>query len=479
MWAQGRALQVPALAEPPQRCPLPSPWPQTSYLLLFTVAFNCNSKALGYSNFYFPDRCAPASACLAAGRRSALNASALPKRSLAADPPLPTPAHACSLLLHAPRRPDGPLHLHGPAVRGRQRPVRADRDGRHRAHVQELPLPVRCASSCPGAAGGCGSRAVRQQAAGGRLCAPLRPAALHPSPHPRPPCPLAAGTQFILRRCVKFVLPLVPVALKTVPRWEVSAAWASAGAPGPCADGSPARAVPFPRPSNHTRPPLCRDGSTSCSSPGTSTSRFVSGGSADFGISQAATAALRHGLGQRSAPLPFTSLPAPPPPQAACRTTAPTSTSPRRGCGPPAGGPRAWPCWASTTRRWVLGEVPCRGVPLKRARGAVGLACSGAFVWWVLRCLRISASPHPRPASLPSPPPLPSCLQYWHQLTLAFLIGVGPVCLASGYLCWWRLHRIWAVAMTFEHWTPQLPKREVHRCAGCAECQVGKGCGAW
>lgn len=29
---------------------------QTSFLLLFTVAFNCNSKILGYSMFYFPDR---------------------------------------------------------------------------------------------------------------------------------------------------------------------------------------------------------------------------------------------------------------------------------------------------------------------------------------------------------------------------------------------------------------------------------------
>jgi len=40
------------------------------------------------------------------------------------------------------------------------------------------------------------------------------------------PCPpyhpfIAAGTHFFLRRMIKFVLPLVPVALKTAPRWEV------------------------------------------------------------------------------------------------------------------------------------------------------------------------------------------------------------------------------------------------------------------
>ena len=29
---------------------------QTSYLMLFTVAFNCNSKALRYTNYYFPDK---------------------------------------------------------------------------------------------------------------------------------------------------------------------------------------------------------------------------------------------------------------------------------------------------------------------------------------------------------------------------------------------------------------------------------------
>lgn len=38
---------------PPPSLPRPA---QTSYLLLFTVAFNCNSKSLGYTNYYFPDR---------------------------------------------------------------------------------------------------------------------------------------------------------------------------------------------------------------------------------------------------------------------------------------------------------------------------------------------------------------------------------------------------------------------------------------
>lgn len=43
---------------------------QTSYLLLFTVAFNCNSKALGYTNYYFPDRCELAGLAAWAARRA-------------------------------------------------------------------------------------------------------------------------------------------------------------------------------------------------------------------------------------------------------------------------------------------------------------------------------------------------------------------------------------------------------------------------
>ncbi|KAL4422853.1 hypothetical protein ABPG75_009050 [Micractinium tetrahymenae] len=53
--------------------------------------------------------------------------------------------------------------------------------------------------------------------------------------------------------------------------------------------------------------------------------------------------------------------------------------------------------------------------------------------------------------------------QYWPDLTTAFLAGMAPVGLAFGGLCWWRLHRIWAVAAQFERWTPQMPRREVHR----------------
>ena len=61
-------------------------------------------------------------------------------------------------------------------------------------------------------------------------------------------------------------------------------------------------------------------------------------------------------------------------------------------------------------------------------------------------------------------PPLPSHLpQYWSKLTTAFLAGALPVALAFGCLTWWRLRRMWRVAMLFERWTPQLPRREVHK----------------
>lgn len=46
---------------------------------------------------------------------------------------------------------------------------------------------------------------------------------------------------------------------------------------------------------------------------------------------------------------------------------------------------------------------------------------------------------------------------------MAFLAGVGPVGLAFGTLSWWRQHRMWRVALLFEHWAPQLPRREVYR----------------
>ena len=60
----------------------------------------------------------------------------------------------------------------------------------------------------------------------------------------------------------------------------------------------------------------------------------------------------------------------------------------------------------------------------------------------------------------PSTPPIP---QYWSRLTTAFLAGALPMALTFGCLTYWRLCRMWRVAMLFERWTPQLPRREVHK----------------
>ena len=67
--------------------------------------------------------------------------------------------------------------------------------------------------------GAAGSRSAFGRACGGSLQSPPQ--------RPRPPplllrVPLAAGSHFFVRRILKFVLPLVPVALKTAPRWEAS-----------------------------------------------------------------------------------------------------------------------------------------------------------------------------------------------------------------------------------------------------------------
>lgn len=67
-------------------------------------------------------------------------------------------------------------------------------------------------------------------------------------------------------------------------------------------------------------------------------------------------------------------------------------------------------------------------------------------------------------------------LQYWSGLTTAFLAGIGPVGLAFGGLCWFRLHRIWAVAALFERWTPQVPRREVHRFRDEEEVEIVARC---
>lgn len=51
----------------------------------------------------------------------------------------------------------------------------------------------------------------------------------HPSaPHTARP---ADDSRFFQRRLIKFTLPLMPVALRTVPRWEVGAAALGGGAP--------------------------------------------------------------------------------------------------------------------------------------------------------------------------------------------------------------------------------------------------------
>lgn len=60
----------------------------------------------------------------------------------------------------------------------------------------------------------------------------------------------------------------------------------------------------------------------------------------------------------------------------------------------------------------------------------------------------------------------PRSPQHWPVLTTAFLAGMAPVGAAFGLLAWWRLNRMWRVAMLFERWTPQLPRREVARHAG-------------
>ena len=69
------------------------------------------------------------------------------------------------------------------------------------------------------------------------------------------------------------------------------------------------------------------------------------------------------------------------------------------------------------------------------------------------------------PTACPPLCPLCTCpsLQHWPKLTTAFLAGALPIALAVGCLAYWRLRRIWRVAMLFERWTPQLPRREVHR----------------
>lgn len=51
-----------------------------------------------------------------------------------------------------------------------------------------------------------------------------------PTRLPCRPCPPADGSHFFLRRVIKFTLPLVPVALRTAPRWEVGAGrWEAEG----------------------------------------------------------------------------------------------------------------------------------------------------------------------------------------------------------------------------------------------------------
>ena len=68
------------------------------------------------------------------------------------------------------------------------------------------------------------------------------------------------------------------------------------------------------------------------------------------------------------------------------------------------------------------------------------------------------------------PPLLPP--QHWPRLTLAFLAGMAPVGVAFGALSHLRLRRMWRMALTFEQWTPQTPRREVHRFLDAEECEV-------
>lgn len=139
--------------------------------------------------------------------------------------------------------------------------------------------------------------------------APRRVPTHHPARHLAHASP-ADGSRFATRRFIKFTLPLVPVALRTVPRWEVGAGlrWGR-GCYG-CSAQPALRATIPQRCSPLRHPPPNRAGSTFCWSPGLFTS-----------------------------------------PCGARPTTARGSTSPRPSCTAGCGGPRGWPWLASTTRR--------------------------------------------------------------------------------------------------------------------------------
>ena len=320
-----------------------------------------------------------------------------------------------------------------------------------------LPLGGR-AGALAGWAHGLAQLQLGGPASGGAVAAALLPC----SGFPRPP---PGGSHFILRRLIKFALPLVPVALKTVPHWEArggrqGAAWcwvlALAAAdrqatlpipPLPAGLGAvpaghlvpvdhhPPRALPPHHPQRHR-----------------GKGAWV-GAAAALPCRVACCASRR----RPSRPACHAALPALPSLQAFLYS---------------------W-CWYASGLALIgtyypqaRGNGAARGRPGGNGkRGRPGGGGSGSA----------EAAVHPTNSSRldlpPAPSPPPPTLQHWPKLTTAFLAGMAPVGAAFGALSWWRLRRKWRVALSFERWTPQLPRREVYRFRDEAEVEVVARCG--
>lgn len=160
-------------------CSPPLPAPQTSYLLLFTVAFSCDKRSRGHANFYFPDRggCWAGVRVLSTGDSSGGGSGG----GGSSSPPRTCPL-VRRLLCDAARRLPGPVHRLRAAVPGAVRAVCADRDGRHGAALSQPAVPGQCVGGRGGVGWGLGFGAQAAHACSWVLASSARtPPSAHPS----------------------------------------------------------------------------------------------------------------------------------------------------------------------------------------------------------------------------------------------------------------------------------------------------------
>lgn len=198
---------------------------QTSYVLLFTVALTCGSKSEGYANAYFPSR-----PCFAMPQAALFGLSLFMVLLYTAISAL------FALIETGATEPlsNNLLSLSGglPAAKGVAACAHALN---HNFNFQCLVSNPSCSSVIkplsslpslqPATTSSCGG-GIAHLSAAQPSCPPpwlfLLPACYSPCHLLARPTYGASGVSSSCR-LLKFTLPLVPVALRTVPRWEVSA----------------------------------------------------------------------------------------------------------------------------------------------------------------------------------------------------------------------------------------------------------------